>query len=426
MEHLILYVWKHKLFPLKELRTTSGFPVEIIDSGSHSAGNEAVFFNAKLKIGGTFWVGNVEIYHRSSDWLRRGHDPGTNGCPVILLVATETDCEIKRTDGHPIPQLKLVCPAHVRQHYDELKASPIIPRCRRILGNLPRITVHSWLTVLQHERFEQKTGKISARLELCEGNWENAFFITLARNFGFGVNGDAFEQWSALLPFRILGKYRDNLLQIEAFFFGIAGLLEENPEDPYYRNLQKEYAYLRNVFDLKQMDSGSWNAGSQRPGNIPHLRIAQLARLYHTQHGLLSQIAEAKTISCAKNILRTCTSAYWETHYLFGRSSPRRSKPIGDKSLDLILINTVATFLYAYGKHRCDESLCERALAFLEELKPENNHITRMWHGAGIKAAHAADSQALIQLKKEYCDARRCLHCRFGYEYLKHQEKFQE
>ena len=42
-----------------------------------------------------------------------------------------------------------------------------------------------------------------------------------------------------------------------------------------------------------------------------------------------------------------------------------------------------------------------------------------MWQECGLPVENAGDSQALIQLKREYCDQKECLHCRFGYEYLK-------
>ena len=55
MEHLLHYVWKHKLFPLKILQTTKGLLVEIIDSGLQNPDAGPDFFNAKLKIDGTLW-----------------------------------------------------------------------------------------------------------------------------------------------------------------------------------------------------------------------------------------------------------------------------------------------------------------------------------------------------------------------------------
>lgn len=275
------------------------------------------------------------------------------------------------------------------------------------------------MTALQMERFEQKATLLNERLKRCQGNWEDAFFITLARNFGFGLNGDAFETWAHRLPFRAVDKHRNDLFQIEAIFFGQAGILEDSDGDGYYLRLKKEYTYLQHKFGLIPMDASLWRFLRLRPANFPHIRIAQLACLYHRAYGLLSRIMETETLQGVRDILKGGTSEYWLTHYTFGGSSPSRPKTLSNTSLDLLIINTVVTFLYAYGLHKGNRVLCARAGCFLEELKAENNYITRMWEQCGMKASNAADSQALIQLKKEYCDKKKCLYCRIGYEYLK-------
>lgn len=419
MEQLLHYVWKHKIFPLRDLQTTTGLPVEVIDAGLLNTDAGPDFFNAKIKIGGTLWVGNVEIHSHTSDWYRHCHDKDKAYDSVILHIVEEADGEVSRTNGEQIPQMRLCCPEYIRRNFDELKQADRYPACRAILSSLPALILHSWMSALQSERFQQKAGQVEERLKHCGGNWEDAFFVTLARNFGFGLNGDAFEQWAALIPLRAVDKHRDNLFQIEAIFFGQAGLLEENLDDDYYRRLQKEFAYLRHKFGLRVMDASLWRFLRLRPGNFPHVRIAQLAFLYYQERALLSRVMEAESVKQVKAILRSRVSDYWETHYHFYDTSPRRAKSLSGSSLDLILINTVVTFLYAYGRFKGDEQLCERAATFLEELKAENNYIIRMWNEMGLKIDNAADSQALIQLKKEYCDRKKCLHCRIGFEYLR-------
>lgn len=419
MEQLLQYVWKHRIFPLKELQTTTGYPVEVIDSGLPNTDAGPDFFNAKIKINGTLWVGNVEIHERASDWNRHGHNSNQAYNSVILHVASEIDCDVRRAGGELVPQIQLACPEQISFHYEQLKRADASPACYPILNKLSRLKIHSWLSALQSERFEQKTELLASRLKRCQGGWEDAFFITLARNFGFGLNGDAFERWASVLPYRTIDKYRDNLFQVEAFFFGVAGLLEEEINDPYYQRLQKEHAYFRHVFSIYELEGGLWRFLRLRPGNFPHVRIAQLAWLYYSRAGLFSQVMGAEALREVKDILRSRTSEYWETHYTFNKVSPRKSKLVGDSSLELIIINTVTPFLYAYGKYKANDSLCERASTFLEELKAENNYITRMWSNAGLNVKNAEDSQALIQLKKEYCDKKKCLYCRIGFEYMK-------
>ena len=165
-----------------------------------------------------------------------------------------------------------------------------------------------------------------------------------------------------------------------------------------------------------------WRFLRLRPNNFPHIRIAQLANLYHRSYGLLSQLMEKETLKDIRDLLRGGTSEYWINHYTFGGISPSVPKTLSENSLDLLIINTVIPFLYAYGLHRGKEGLCSRATSFLENLRPENNYIIRMWKQCGLKVAHAGDSQALIQLKKEYCDRKKCLYCRIGYAYLKSEK----
>lgn len=419
MEQLLHYVWKHKIFPLKELKTTTGQQVEVIDTGLANTDAGPDFFNAKLKLDGVLWIGNIEIHERSSDWFKHGHHADAGYNSVILHIASEIDTEISRSNGERIPQIQLICPEAVRTNYKELLETDSYPPCYRIIPSLPPFTAHSWMTALQMERFEQKATLLNERLKRCQGNWEDAFFITLARNFGFGLNGDAFETWAHRLPFRAVDKHRNDLFQIEAIFFGQAGILEDSDGDGYYLRLKKEYTYLQHKFGLIPMDASLWRFLRLRPANFPHIRIAQLACLYHRAYGLLSRIMETETLQGVRDILKGGTSEYWFTHYTFGGSSPSRPKTLSNTSLDLLIINTVVTFLYAYGLHKGNRVLCARAGSFLEELKAENNYITRMWEQCGMKASNAADSQALIQLKKEYCDKKKCLYCRIGYEYLK-------
>lgn len=419
MEQLLHYTWKHKLYGLHTLKTTEEKTVEIIDPGLANMHAGPDFFNAKIKIDDVLWVGNVEIHEHSSDWFRHGHHTDCDYDSVILHVASDIDATVQRSNGEVIPQMELHYPEQLLRNYEELLHEDRYPACFRIIPQLSKFTVHSWMTALQIERFENKAKSIEKRLADSNQDWEQAFFITLARNFGFGVNSDAFELWAKNVPLSAVNKHRDDLFQIEAFFFGQAGLLNELPNDEYTERMIKEYEYMKHKFELKPSEDFKWKFLRLRPGNFPHVRIAQLANLYHRSQGMLSKLMETETLKELRDLLRGGTSEYWLTHYVFGEPSTSLPKTLSNSSIDLIIINTVVPFLYTYGKHRTNESLYLRAESLLEELKPENNHIIRLWKECGLEAAHAADSQALIQLKKEYCDLKKCLFCRIGYEYLK-------
>lgn len=426
MEALLHYVWRHKIYPLEPLHTTKQQRIEVIDPGLPNRHAGPDFFNAKLKIDDVLWVGNVEIHTHASEWYAHGHDYDPLYANVILHVVEEADAEVFRSNGEPLPTLILHPSKEIIQRYEELQKAEFYPPCYEVIPLLSRLTIHSWLSALQVERFQQKAESILARLQRLEGDWEACLFTTLARNFGFSLNGDAFELWTGRLNFKALAKHRDQLFQIEAIFFGQAGLLEDTPvtADEYYLKLQTEYHYLRQKFSLSApMDASAWRMLRLRPNNFPHVRIAQLAYLYHHSEALFSKLMEVKDVVTALNLLQTRADGYWHTHYVFNTLSIPCEKRIGAGSLNLILINTVIPMLYAYGMHRGSEEHCECATHFLESLKAENNHIIRMWEQCGLSVTSASDSQALIQLKKQYCDRRDCLRCKFGYEYLKGRTK---
>lgn len=424
MEKLLHYAWQHKMLPAHPLVTDSGERVDVIDPGlpNNDAGPD--FFNAKVRLDGVLWVGNVEIHERASDWHRHGHQRDAAYDNVVLHVCRIVDDTAHTAGGRALPQLRLDVPQAVADNYRELLAEAAYPPCYRVIPDVPKLAVHAWLNVLATERLEEKTQRINRLLEQTAGDWERTFFITLARNFGFGVNTEAFELWARHIDLSTVGKHRDNAFQVEAFFMGQAGLLDDGlvpPErrDDYFTQLRKEYGYLAHKFGMRPIDPKVWRFLRLRPQNFPHVRLAQLTTLYSTYQTDFSRLMGATSVASVRQAFRVGVTPYWETHYTFGRPTAAHPKLLQEASLDLLLINTVAPLLFAYGRHCLDEERCERAFALLEQTKAERNHITRSWAAAGVAASNAADSQALIRLRHYYCDTKDCLRCRFGAAYLR-------
>lgn len=424
MEILLHYVWQHKLFAEKSLVTTHGQHIDVIDPGIHNRNAGPDFFNAKVVVDGITWVGNVEIHQRASDWFRHRHqlDPAYDN--VVLHVCAEADGTVQTLSGQHPPQTVMKVPDYVARNYRELIEEDTYPPCYRVIPAIPRVNISAWLSALTTERLQEKTRRIERYLAATNGDWERAFFITLARNFGFGTNSEAFEEWALRLPLHAAAKHRDDLFQLEALFFGQAGLLDESlvaPErrDEHYRRLAAEYRFLAHKFSLAEGNAAQWKFGRLRPQNFPHVRLSQLVELYHSGRTDLSRILEAKGAEQLRHLLRAKATDYWTEHYSFGRESATRPGKMQNDAVDLLLINTAAPLLFAYGRTHFDEDRCERAFQLLEELKAERNFITRSWDKAGITARNAADSQALIHLRNNYCDRKDCLRCRFGCEYLR-------
>ena len=429
MEQLLHYCWKHKMWPAEGLQTTDGRTVEVLDPGLLNRNAGPDFFNAKVKIGGTLWVGNVELHDRSSHWYQHGHHTDSHYNNVVLHVVGCADRDVQTQEGNFVPQVVMAVPPFIHDNYAELLRTDQYPPCYKVIPSLTSLTIHSWMAALQTERLEQKTVAIVQRVRQANGSWEDAYFMTLARNYGFGINGDAFEEWARHIPLSAVGKHRDDLFQLEAIFMGQAGLLDLQavPEryqstalaEGYFQKLRNEYLFLAHKFSLQPMDFRLWRFLRLRPQNFPHIRLSQLANLYYERRANLSQLIECPDMAGLADLLRTQVTPYWETHYTFGSESVRNTKHVSPSSINLLIINTCIPMLFAYGRHTSREALCDRAFDFLEQLKAEQNHIIRMWQECGLPVKSAGDSQALIQLKREYCDKRDCLRCRIGYEYLR-------
>lgn len=377
--------------------------MDVIDPGQHNFHQGPDFFNAKVRIGETLWVGNVEIHQRASDWMLHGHETDTHYNNVVLHVVEQADCEVQTAEGKTLPTLVLPIPSQVVDHYHELCQTDDFPRCHRMLPQLPKMKVNAWLDALLAERLAERAGRVEERVAQLGGDWERATFITLSRNFGFGLNGDAFERWAMLVPMSAAGKHRSNLPQLEALFLGVGGLLDAittQRTDEEKDVLQREWRFLVAKFGIQHvLTRDDWKFLRTRPQSMPHVRLLQLAHLYHEQTVRMSTLLETKNVDKLRTLLR----------------QPGLSK----KSADLLIVNTVVPLLYAYGQGRQMPELQERAIDLLQAIPAEDNYIMRQWKACSITVDTAADSQALIQLKRNYCDRRDCLRCRFAYEYLK-------
>ncbi|OQC33572.1 MAG: hypothetical protein BWX65_00974 [Bacteroidetes bacterium ADurb.Bin057] len=419
-EDLLHYIWFQKQFPLSPT-TTAGEPLEIIDIGQPNSDAGPDVFNAKVKIGTQLWCGNVEFHVNSSDWFRHGHETDKAYDSVILHVVFNADCEVKRTEKGLIPQWEIAVPTELATKYKAIQTCRQMPYCADKLSSIQEITIRHWLNRLLIERLERKVNAVDAILAQTTNNWEEAFYITLCRNFGFSTNADAFEQTAKSLPLTILGKHKDNLFQIESLLFGQAGWLDSEKKDDYVQSLAKEYRFLSQKYQLRQPMCIQWKFLRLRPANFPTVRMAQFAALVHKSNRLLSKLLECKNYQEIRSFFNISAGKYWDTHYTFGKESPKHVKSLSESSINIITINTVVPFLFAYGKKHGDETLQETALNLLESLPPERNHIVTKFRDLRLPAENAADTQAILQLKTNYCDAKKCLRCAIGCQLIKHR-----
>lgn len=419
-EAILHYIWQHKLFSTHNLKTTDNEPIEVINIGQHNTDAGPDFFNSKVKIGDTIWAGNVEIHKNSSDWNKHNHQNNAAYNSVILHIVEKADTEIFRKNGKKIPQLELAIPEHITQNYTNLLHEKKWIACFDKISEVPQIFIENWKNALLTERLEQKTNAINVLLTESNNHWEECFYIVLARNFGFGTNSQAFEELAKSLSLSILAKHKNDLFQLEALLFGQADLLPEKTENNYTKNLVTEYSFLSAKYDLqKKLDVSRWKLLRLRPDNFPHVRIAQFASLIHSSSKLFSKIIEKPEIEYLRTLFACEVSDYWKIHYTFSdKGNNKRTKKLGKQSVDTILINTVAPFLFAYAVQKDNADLQNKAVALLEKIPAERNSVIINWKNFGINCNSAYDSQALLQLKKMYCDEKKCIRCRIGHKVL--------
>ncbi len=420
MEKLMQYVWKHRLWRSEDMVTNTGKKVRVVDPGLLNTDAGPDFFNAKIEIDGHMWVGNVEMHYRATDWKRHRHDSDKAYDSVILHVVAKDDAPVRRTNGELIPQLVLEVSPQFNADYASLVGATIEVPCATKIKQVPHLTIVEWVEGLAFERLHGKVERIHQLLDSFNGSWEDVCYVTLARNFGFGINNDAFERLARRTPLRLLGKHSDSVLQIEALLFGQAGMLDAQKPgmDSYYNQLCTEYAFLSNKFQLTPMEKESWKLFRIRPQNFPYRRIAMLAQFIEGGFRMMNRILEAEGEKEMRALFEVELSGYWTKHYTFGKPNERATATLSRSSIDIILINTVAPLLYAYGELTDNYEMTDKAIKLLEDLRAESNSIVSHFVAYGIDCPDALTSQALVQLKREYCDARKCIYCKIGHHLL--------
>jgi len=421
-EDFLHFIWKHKLYLNDSPFTVEGEPLQIVHPGRHNANAGPDFFDARIRIGKTLWAGNIEIHLRSSDWNKHGHHEDPVYRNTILHVVALSDIPVFNDLGSGVPLFVIKWPKWIEDNYDKLIKSHDWIGCASLLFQVDPFRIKFFLNGIVIERLKNKIESIRKVLLETKEDWGETFYCMLARSFGLKENSLPFEMLARSLPQSILARHHDSLFQIEALLFGQSGLLgEELFGDEYYLELRKEYRFLAVKYGLKPISGHLWKFMRMHPGNFPTIRLAQLAMLVHQSKGLFSAVIEANNLNDLKQLFMVEASEYWDNHYSFNKPSVNRKKVFGDQIFKLIVINVVVPFYFLYGESQNKLFLKDRALEILEQMPAENNRAINRWSEAGIVAANALESQALLQLQSYYCEPRKCLDCTIGHKIILHE-----
>lgn len=409
-EKLLQYIWQFQYYNNSELETISGESLTIISPGRLNSNQGPDFLEAKIKIGETVLAGSIELHLKTSDWHRHNHDSDRNYKNVILHVVYENDIP---KDKHPVLELQPRISNILLEKYSRLITTGAFIPCSSSIIKVNELIWLSWKERLLAERLTRKSKRIFELLSITNYHWEEVFWWLLARNFGMKVNADALEDIARSIPINILAKHKHQIHQIEALLFGQGNLLEGDFNDDYPKLLQREYKFLKKKYKLTDVHS-SVQLLRMRPGNFPTIRLAELAAVIKQSTHLFTKIIEVERIQDVKELFNAQANDYWHYHYVFDNSGKFKPKMIGVEMINNILINTVVPMIFAYGIYHNNESLKSKALVYLEQIQSENNSIISGFRDLKLDIASAYDSQALIELKNEYCSKKRCLSCSVG------------
>jgi len=419
-EDFLHYLWRYQKLDFSHLKTTKGERLTISKPGQYLQQAGPDFFNAQITIDDQKWAGNIEIHIQSSDWYLHHHENDDNYNNVILHVVWNHDAPVFRKDNSELPVLELknyVDKAEVHRYYELVTPKSWI-FCEKQIAEVDSFVLSNWLERLFFERLERKAIPISQLLQQTENDWEAVLFCLLAKNFGLNTNGEVFFKMAQSIPFSIIRKEALKANSLEALFFGQTNLLSVEVEDTYPNELKAEYDYLVLKYQLQRPVLESVQFFKHRPDNFPTIRLAQLAMLYHLQRNLFSIISNLNSVTEIYGIFDVAVSDYWRTHYNFDKESPGKEKMLSTSFIDLLIINTLIPIQFAYAKSQ-GKDISETLITILHTIASEKNVVVDKFQSFGIVSKSALDSQSLLQLKNEYCNAKKCLQCAIGIELIK-------
>ncbi|MBF6640472.1 DUF2851 family protein [Flavobacterium sp. J49] len=419
-EDFLHYVWQYKKFDFSNLTTVAGDELTILNSGQYLRQSGPDFFNAQIIIGNQKWAGNVEIHLKSSDWYLHQHENDPHYDNVILHVVWEHDTPIFRKDNSEIPTLALksYVDDHILKQYLSLATPKSWIYCESQIEAVEAFVFKNWQERLFFERLERKAIPIEELLQETDNDWEAVLFYMLAKNFGLNTNGEIFLKMAKSIPFSIIRKESFEVENLEALLFGKLDLLPMDAEDFYGKDLQNRSTYITQKYRLKKTFIEPVQFFKHRPDNFPTIRLAQLAMLYHKRQNLFSKIVTTHSLADFYKLFDVGVSSYWETHYQFEKESPKKKKQCTKSFIDLLVINTIVPFQFAYAKSQGKE-ISESLLQLMETIAPEKNIIIEKFSNFGIHSKSAFESQSLLQLKNNYCNHGKCLQCALGIQLLK-------
>lgn len=281
--------------------------------------------------------------------------------------------------------------------------------CHDLLYRLDPLERCNLYNELAFSRLERKQKALMELFGEQDCNWPLALFRMVLRTVGDLQNREAYMELGRRLSYSCLLRERNSVVGVEALLFGTASLLEGCRDDEYTRLLRTEFEHLRHKYRIEPMDPARWRIHYLRPANHPRLRLAQIAALVMHPDFCVEKLIECRTVLDIERIFALEASQYWSSYYNPSSAVDHTTKRLGRDKAHSLGINLVAVLQFAYGRHMGRDELVQRALDLWESLPAEQNRYTRIWEYA--TPLNAFESQAQLELAREYCEKSLCRQC---------------
>lgn len=370
----------------KSFQTTNGDSLEVLSFGKLNKSSGPDFLEASLRLQNKIWAGNIEFHVKSSDWLKHGHQNDEAYNNVIAHFVYEHDVEIYSGEYLlPVVELKENIKSRNIDKGKNFQVNKSQLLCEKSFPNVDLEVVKNQLELALDQRLKRKRDEVIKLMRLHANDQKRVMLILIAKSLGGKYNSSPMEALISKIDFTTLSRLTDSFSHTRSYTLGLSGIESD-----------EKFKYLKELYQLHSMSKVEWKTYGMRPPSQPKYRLLQLAAILH-EFEMIDLYADKKQ---------------WRAYFNFPEAE--NVPALSDNYFNLILINAIVPFLEAISWFKGDEILSKKARELLIDLKPENNSIIQEWIRLGLKPENAKESQALIELKNQYCNEKKCLICGIG------------
>lgn len=407
-EEWIYFFWNTRNFNHNQLCTTDAQLLEIRQYGIRNKASGPDFVNAAIRLDDLIWHGNVEMHVLTSDWQKHGHQKDEAYENVILHVVWQHDWD--PTQGRvPILELSSRVDASLWERCAKVLSTPNWLPCETLLSADAMARFDIWKDSLVTARLFRKLEAFERTTTGQNLDWDAKMHRLLCMYLSGKDNRACGEQLSMRLPLSIIDRNQHNPLSILAMVLGVAGCLEDVPDEGFRLYLSGEFAFFERKYSLSSIKRSAWRRFGMRAAGMPVRRLSQLAAILSIRTRFQGEVTQSKTAAELIKILDFSLpdDERW-------RKLLPQSQLLTRETKEMLVLNVFLPLWFSHASELNRETKDRVLFDILQALPPEKNQITEKFKKLGFQLQSALDSQALLELRSQYCLPKRCASCSVG------------